>query len=232
MLACLSNSFFQGTPLKQFTSGGRLFMRQILGLFCGWKRSSIRSEILACAALSIFVAPAFAYAKPCKKSTTHRKIAVDSTHSQVALAASKKDAPKDIVDTAVGAGSFKTLAAALTAARAGLVETLKSKGPFTVFAPTDEAFDKLPAGTINTLLKPENKKQLANILLLHVVPRTVLAADVVALTSAKTAGGMEVTISATDGVKVGTASGMATVTKTDIKASNGVIHVIDSVILP
>lgn len=86
----------------------------------------------------------------------------------------------------MGAGSFKTLAAALTAA--GLVETLKSKGPFTVFAPTDEAFAKLPAGTIDTLLKPENKKQLANILLLHVVPGTVLAADVVKLTSAKTAG--------------------------------------------
>ena len=173
MLVCLLDSFFQGTPLKQFTNGGRLFMRQIFGLFCGWKRSSIRSGILACAALSILVAPTFAYAKPCKKSTTHRKVASDSTHSQVALAAPKKDAPKDIVDTAVGAGSFKTLAAALTAA--GLVETLKSKGPFTVFAPTDEAFAKLPAGTIDTLLKPENKKQLANILLLHVVPGTVLA---------------------------------------------------------
>ena len=136
----------------------------------------------------------------------------------------------DIVDTAVGAGTFKTLAAALGAA--GLVDTMKSPGPFTVFAPTDEAFAKLPAGTIDTLLKPENKKQLANILLLHVVPGTVLAADVVKLTSAKTAGGTEITISADDGVKVGTATGMATVTKTDIKASNGVIHVIDSVILP
>jgi len=230
MLVCLLDSSFQGTPLKQFTNGGRLFMKQIFGLFCGWKRSSIRSGILACAALSILVAPTFAYAKPCKKSTTHRKVAFDSTNSQVALAAPKKDAPKDIVDTAVGAGSFKTLAAALTAA--GLVETLKSKGPFTVFAPTDEAFAKLPAGTIDTLLKPENKKQLANILLLHVVPGTVLAADVVKLTSAKTAGGTEITISADDGVKVGTATGMATVTKTDIKASNGVIHVIDSVILP
>ena len=139
-------------------------------------------------------------------------------------------APKDIVDTAVGAGTFKTLAAALGAA--DLVSTLKGPGPFTVFAPTDEAFAKLPAGTVETLLKPENKDKLKEILLLHVVPGTVYAADVVKLSEAKTAGGKTVSISTDGGVKVGTATGKANVVKTDIKASNGVIHVIDSVILP
>ena len=145
---------------------------------------------------------------------------------QVALA----DAPKDIVDTAVGAGTFKTLAAALGAA--DLVATLKGDGPFTVFAPTDEAFAKLPAGTVDTLLKPENKAKLTEVLLLHVVPGEVYAADVVKLKDAKTAGGKTVNISTEGGVKVGTAKGMSNVVKTDIKASNGVIHVIDAVILP
>jgi len=139
-------------------------------------------------------------------------------------------APADIVDTAVGAGTFKTLAAALGAA--DLVATLKGTGPFTVFAPTDEAFAKLPAGTVETLLKPENKDKLKEILLLHVVPGSVLAADVVKLKEAKTAGGKSVAISTDGGVKVGTATGMANVVKTDIKAKNGVIHVIDAVILP
>jgi len=136
----------------------------------------------------------------------------------------------DIVETAVEAGSFKTLAAALTAA--DLVDTLKGAGPFTVFAPTDEAFAKLPAGTLETLLKPENKGKLKEILLLHVVPGSVMAADVVKLSDAKTAGGATVKISTAGGVKVGTAKGMSNVTKTDIKTSNGVIHVIDAVILP
>lgn len=136
----------------------------------------------------------------------------------------------DIVETAVGAGSFKTLAAALGAA--GLVDTLKGAGPFTVFAPTDEAFAKLPNGTVETLLKPENKEKLKAVLLLHVVPGSVMAGDVVKLTEAKTAGGAAVKISTNGGVKVGTSKGMANVTKTDIKASNGVIHVIDAVILP
>jgi uncharacterized surface protein with fasciclin (FAS1) repeats len=145
---------------------------------------------------------------------------------QVALA----DAPKDIVDTAVGAGTFKTLAAAVGAA--DLVATLKGDGPFTVFAPTDEAFAKLPAGTVETLLKPENKEKLKEILLLHVVPGKVTAADVVKLKEAKTAGGKTLTISAAGGVKVGTATGMSNVVKTDVQAKNGVIHVIDAVILP
>ena len=138
--------------------------------------------------------------------------------------------PADIVDTAVGAGTFKTLAAALGAA--DLVATLKGDGPFTVFAPTDDAFAKLPAGTVETLLKPENKEKLKEILLLHVVPGSVMVADVVKLKDAKTAGGKTVTISTDGGVKVGTATGMANVVKTDIKAKNGVIHVIDAVILP
>jgi transforming growth factor-beta-induced protein len=136
-------------------------------------------------------------------------------------------ATKDIVDTAVGAGDFKTLVAAVTAA--GLVDTLKGDGPFTVFAPTDAAFAKLPAGTVESLLKPENKKQLTDILTYHVVAGKVLAADVVKLTSAKTVQGEEVKITVKDGkVMVNDANVVAT----DVMASNGVIHVIDSVIMP
>jgi transforming growth factor-beta-induced protein len=134
---------------------------------------------------------------------------------------------KDIVDTAVGAGNFNTLAAALTAA--GLVETLKGPGPFTVFAPTDDAFAKLPAGTVDNLLKPENKQQLVDILTYHVVSGAVKAAEVVTLTEAKSVQGSPIKITVADGkVKVNDAN----VTQTDIIASNGVIHVIDSVILP
>ena len=134
--------------------------------------------------------------------------------------------PKDIVDTAVAAGSFKTLAKALQAA--GLVDTLKGAGPFTVFAPTDEAFAKLPAGTLESLLKPENKAKLQRILTYHVVAGKVMAADVVKMRSAKAVSGDTITISTADGVMVD----KARVVKTDIGASNGVIHVIDSVILP
>ncbi|RLS66177.1 MAG: fasciclin domain-containing protein [Planctomycetota bacterium] len=137
------------------------------------------------------------------------------------------EAPKDIVDTAVAAGSFKTLVAAVQAA--GLVETLKGKGPFTVFAPTDEAFAKLPAGTVESLLKPENKDKLIAVLTYHVVPGKVLASDVVGLKEAKTVQGGKVKIAVIgDKVKIDD----ATVVKTDIVTSNGVIHVIDSVILP
>ncbi len=138
----------------------------------------------------------------------------------------KKEAKMDIVDTAVNAGSFKTLAAALKAA--GLVDTLKGKGPFTVFAPTDEAFAKLPAGTVESLLKPENKAKLTAILTYHVVAGDVKAADVVKLKSAKTVEGQTVTIDATDGVKINDAK----VVKADIECGNGVIHVIDTVLLP
>ena len=159
-------------------------------------------------------------------AVVHERVVSSHEVRQVAFA----DAPKDIVDTAVGAGTFKTLAAALGAA--DLVATLKGEGPFTVFAPTDEAFAKLPAGTVENLLKPENKDTLKEILLLHVVPGSVYAADVVKLKEAKTAGGKTVTISTDGGVKVGTATGLAKVVTTDIKAKNGVIHVIDAVILP
>lgn len=134
---------------------------------------------------------------------------------------------KDIVTTAVEAGSFKTLAAALTAG--GLVETLQGPGPFTVFAPTDEAFAKLPAGTLDTLLKPENKGLLVAILKYHVVPGKVTAADVVKLKAAGTVNGQRVDIAVKDGaVKIDEAN----VVKTDILCSNGVIHVIDAVIQP
>jgi uncharacterized surface protein with fasciclin (FAS1) repeats len=134
---------------------------------------------------------------------------------------------QDIVDTAVGAGQFRTLAAALKAA--GLVDTLKGRGPFTVFAPTDEAFAKLPAGTVDNLLKPENKARLSAILTYHVVPGAVTSGQVTKLSEAKTVNGAM--------VKVSTAGGKvminnANVVKADIAASNGVIHVIDTVILP
>ncbi len=135
---------------------------------------------------------------------------------------------KDIVDTAVEAGSFKTLAAALNAA--GLVDTLKGKGPFTVFAPTDAAFAKLPKGTVETLLKPENKALLTSILTFHVVSGNVTADKVTKLTSADTVNGQRVSIAVKDG-KV-SLEGQSTVTATDIKASNGVIHVIDTVLMP
>ena len=138
-----------------------------------------------------------------------------------------KEKQMDIVDTAVAAGQFSTLAAALDAA--DLVDTLRGDGPFTVFAPTDAAFAKLPEGTVETLLKPENKDQLVAILTYHVVPGAVKAEQVVTLDSATTVNGADVSIEVSDsGVKVDEAS----VVKTDIAASNGVIHVIDSVILP
>ena len=136
-------------------------------------------------------------------------------------------ADKDIVDTAVTAGSFKTLAKALQAA--DLVGTLKGAGPFTVFAPTDDAFAKLPAGTLDTLLKPENKSKLQRILTSHVVAGKVMAADVMKMSSAKAVSGVTLAIASRNG---GVTVDGAKVVKTDIAATNGVIHVIDSVILP
>ena len=136
-------------------------------------------------------------------------------------------ADKDIVETAVAAGQFKTLAAALTAA--GLVDTLKGPGPFTVFAPTDAAFAMLPAGTVETLLKPESKAKLTAILTYHVVAGKVMAADVVKLKEAKTVNGAMVAVKVDGGnVMINNAK----VTTADIEASNGVIHVIDTVLLP
>ena len=133
---------------------------------------------------------------------------------------------KDIVDTAVGAGSFTTLVAAVQAA--GLVDKLKSEGPFTVFAPTDEAFAALPEGTVATLLLPENKEQLISILTYHVVPGKVMSGDLSNGMTATTVQGSDVTIMVNDGVSINGAN----VTTADVEASNGVIHVIDSVILP
>lgn len=145
--------------------------------------------------------------------------------SFVSIAHNHKDSKKDIITTAVEAGSFKTLAAALT--EAGLIETLKGDGPFTVFAPTDEAFDKLPKGTVESLLK--DKEALKNILLYHVVSGKVKSGDVVKLNSAETVQGSSVKIKVVDGkVMINDAQ----VVSADVYASNGVIHVIDTVILP
>jgi len=134
---------------------------------------------------------------------------------------------KNIVETAASAGSFNTLVAAVKAA--GLVETLSGAGPFTVFAPTDETFAKLPAGTLEDLLKPENREKLSSILTYHVVAGNVMAADVVKLQTARTVNGQSLAILAENG-KV--TVGGARVVNTDIATSNGVIHVIDTVLLP
>ena len=133
----------------------------------------------------------------------------------------------DIVETASSAGSFKTLVAAVQAA--GLEQTLKSPGPFTVFAPTDDAFAKLPPGTVESLLKPENKEKLGALLTYHVVSGKVMSTEAVKLNSAKTVNGKELSLDASTGKLV--VSG-ATVTTADVQASNGVIHVIDTVLLP
>jgi uncharacterized surface protein with fasciclin (FAS1) repeats len=134
---------------------------------------------------------------------------------------------KDIVDTAVEAGSFNTLVAAVKAA--DLVDTLKSEGPFTVFAPTDEAFAKLPAGTLDDLLKPENKSKLQAILTYHVVSGKVMSKDVVTMKEAKTVNGQSFTVSMDGGTVM---IDNAKVVATDIECTNGIIHVIDTVILP
>jgi len=169
------------------------------------------------------------------KGSLNRSVGVASLAAAVALLlclsvgtfARPKTVSKDIVETAVSAGSFTTLTTALQAA--GLVDTLKGKGPFTVFAPTDEAFAKLPPGTVEDLLKPENKEKLVAILTYHVVPGKVLAAQVIKMNSAKTVNGQSLTISVNDGTVM---VDNAKVIKTDILCSNGVIHVIDSVLLP
>ncbi len=155
------------------------------------------------------------------------KTLITSLFGLIALSSiSFADDKKDIVATAEAAGNFKTLVAAVKAA--GLVDTLKGKGPFTVFAPTDEAFAKLPAGTVEELLKPENKKKLTDILTYHVLAGKVMAADVKTM-EAKTVQGSSAAVKVADG-KV--TIDKANVIKTDIEASNGVIHVIDTVIIP
>jgi len=155
-----------------------------------------------------------------------KKFLVVAAALAVAFAAApvRAEGPKDIVDTAVAAGSFKTLAAALTAA--GLVDTLKGTGPFTVFAPTDEAFARIPKADLDALIK--DKAKLTKVLTYHVVAGKVMAADVVKLKEAKTIEGQMVKIDASHGVKVNG----ATVVKADVLASNGVIHVIDTVLMP
>ena len=141
--------------------------------------------------------------------------------------ASAQAGSKDIVDTAAGAGKFTTLVAAVKAA--GLVDTLKGAGPFTVFAPTDEAFAKLPEGTVANLLKPENKAQLVKILTYHVVPGKIMSADISGKTAeVKTVEGSDLSVNATTGVMVDN----ATVTTADVETSNGVIHIIDTVVMP
>jgi transforming growth factor-beta-induced protein len=175
------------------------------------------------AALLVVSANAEAGSKCKGSAVTHRA----SVSGHILTSAPAKADSKDIVDTAVSAGSFKTLVAAVKAA--GLVDTLKGKGPFTVFAPTDEAFAKLPEGTIESLLKPENKAKLQSILTYHVVPGKVMASDVVKLTGAVSVQGQKIDIATADGKVTVDA---ANVVKTDIVCSNGVIHVIDSVILP
>ncbi len=156
---------------------------------------------------------------------TPNVFAAECSASKDASAATRT-AGKDVVSVASGAGSFNTLVTAVKAA--GLVETLQGEGPFTVFAPTDEAFAKLPAGTVEDLLRPENKEKLVAILTYHVVPGKVMAADVKTM-KAKTVNGKELSIKVEDGkVTVDNAK----VIKTDVAASNGVIHVIDTVILP
>lgn len=172
----------------------------------------------------VMLAPGVALAggKDCgAKAAKSSKASHNATFRTVAYGAEK-----DIVDTAVSAGTFNTLVAAVKAA--GLVDTLKGDGPFTVFAPTDEAFAKLPKGTVENLLKPENRDTLVKILTYHVVAGEVLAKDVVNLTSATTVQGGSVKISAKHGVMINNAKVVAA----DVKTSNGVIHVIDTVLMP
>jgi len=166
--------------------------------------------------------------------TLHRSLRVGVAALSLSLLASTSafaggatTPSQDIVDTAVSAGSFQTLTTALKAA--GLVETLKGKGPFTVFAPTDEAFAKLPEGTVKSLLMPENKQKLRAILTYHVVAGNVNAAEVIKLSSAKTLNGQSVTIKTVGGKVM---INGATVVKPDIAATNGTIHVIDTVLMP
>jgi len=174
------------------------------------KLSSILSPLLALAMLA-----------GCSKD------AQQATTTAAKKSATNQIAESNIVTVAATSGDFNTLVAAVKAA--GLVETLQGDGPFTVFAPTDEAFAKLPAGTVDSLLLPENKQKLIAILTYHVVPGEVLATDVVKLSSANTVEGQPVSISAdAAGVRVNDANVIAT----DVMASNGVIHVIDSVLIP
>jgi uncharacterized surface protein with fasciclin (FAS1) repeats len=185
----------------------------------------MKTKILTLAALASLPFAAFA-GSSCGSSCGSYEKAGKATYQKASYQKASYGAKADIVDTAVAAGSFNTLVAAVQAA--GLVDTLKGDGPFTVFAPTDAAFAALPAGTVESLLLPENKDQLVAILTYHVVPAKVLAKDVAA-GEAPTVNGQTVTIAITDG---GVTVEGANVIQTDVLASNGVIHVIDQVIIP
>ncbi len=181
----------------------------------------------AVALLGLATVSAVANAQQCKGTVVHQTVC-ETTGKVVHVSTKAQTETKSIVDIAAGNPDFSTLVAAVKAA--GLVETLAGKGPFTVFAPTNAAFAKLPKETVESLLKPENKDKLIAILTYHVVPGKVMASDVVKVTEAKTVQGQAVKVQVVDGkVKL---NGSSTVVKTDIAASNGVIHVIDTVILP
>lgn len=174
--------------------------------------------------LGLFALISTAQADDCSKSCHSKKM----SNKMMTVSTEKAAAQKDIVDTAVAAGSFKTLAAALGAA--DLVDALKGDGPFTVFAPTDEAFAKLPAGTVEELLKPVNKSKLVDILTYHVVSGKVMAKTAVTLDKATALNKKDIALKVSGDAL--TLNGSAKVVKADIDTSNGVIHVIDTVILP
>jgi transforming growth factor-beta-induced protein len=188
-------------------------------------KSMSKMLVIAVAASSLGFAQA-AVAGDCGSKSSTGQV-MQKTSLTGSAEASQKTPSMNIVQTAVGAGSFKTLVAAVQAA--GLAETLQGEGPFTVFAPTDEAFAKLPKVTVEELLKPENKAKLVAILTYHVIPGEVMAEDVVKLKSTRTVQGQNLAIKVADGKVM---VDKAQVVQTDILASNGVIHVIDSVVLP
>lgn len=186
----------------------------------------MNTKIMSAVVATLFLTPVLATASDCGYGNKAMKTAYSPNNQQggfIQTMSHAKPSAQDIVDTAVGAG-FNTLAAAVTAA--DLVDTLKGDGPFTVFAPTDEAFAKIPADVLQGLL--EDKEALRKVLLYHVVAGKVEAKDVVTLTSATTAQGSDVMIDTSDGVKINNAN----VVKTDIMTSNGIIHVIDTVLMP
>lgn len=185
----------------------------------------MKTRLLPVAIASLFlITPMMASAGNCNYSNKAMKTNYSPANHQGGYIKTGAHAKADIVDTAISAGSFNTLVTAVKAA--GLVGTLKGKGPYTVFAPTDEAFAKIPKDTLDGLLA--DKDALKKVLLYHVVPGKVMASDVVKLTSAATAQGSKVMVNASDGVKINNAN----VVKADIMTSNGVIHVIDTVLLP
>lgn len=180
---------------------------------------------------SLVAAPAFAGTCGSSKAKTANYTAGDATYIPAGYNKTEKKAEKkDIVETAKAAGTFNTLLAAAEAA--GLVGALKGEGPLTVFAPTDEAFAALPAGTVESLLLPENKDQLAGILKLHVISGKVKSKDLAGTVTTATTLNGDLTVDGTDGVSVAAPGSTATVTTADIYTSNGVIHVIDTVLLP